>query len=274
MPENVSESILPLIISSAVKRVVSGFRDNRKFLKKPMYSMIRMAFLTPPWSLKLKDGDQKSIKDYDEFFRERFKYLHKDSYLDDTSGHYILKTGKDGKLVKLKLLNNGDIFRAFVNEDYSWLPVDDQIVLDVGCSIGDSSIFFAIEGAKKVYAYEPFLYSFRMAKFNVEQNGYGSIIEVINEAVGNSGEVSIDPNFISTNSSKLLAHTSSNGHKIKVRSLKELVEKIGSSTIVMKMDCEGCEYDAILKESCETLRRFRYIQMEYHHGYLNIKRKL
>ena len=176
--------------------------------------------------------------------------------------------------MKLKLLNNGDIFRAFVNEDYSWLPVNGQIVLDVGCSIGDSSIFSAMEGAEKVYAYEPFPYSFQMAKYNVEQNGYGNVIEIINEGVGKSGEISIDPNFISTNSSKLLAHTSPNGLKVRVKSLNEIVEKIGSSTIVMKMDCEGCEYDAILKESCETLRRFSYIQMEYHHGYLNIKRKL
>ncbi len=175
--------------------------------------------------------------------------------------------------MKLKLLNNGDIFRAFVNEDYSWLPVNGQIVLDVGCSIGDSSIFSAMEGAEKVYAYEPFPYSFQMAKYNVEQNGYGNVIEIINEGVGKSGEISIDPNFISTNSSKLLAHTSPNGLKVRVKSLNEIVEKIGSSTIVMKMDCEGCEYN-LLDEDNSVLAKFSQIQIEYHYGCKRLVKKL
>lgn len=32
----------------------------------------------------------------------------------------------------------------------------------------------------------------------------------------------------------------------------------------MKIDCEGCEYDAILSSSNETLRMFKEIILEFH----------
>lgn len=40
------------------------------------------------------------------------------------------------------------------------------------------------------------------------------------------------------------------------------------------MDCEGCECDAILSIADDILRRFSYIQIEYHYGYKNLKEKL
>ena len=35
---------------------------------------------------------------------------------------------------------------------------------------------------------------------------------------------------------------------------------------VLKMDCEGCEYN-LLNEDRDTIRRFKRIQIEYHYGY-------
>ena len=31
-------------------------------------------------------------------------------------------------------------------------------------------------------------------------------------------------------------------------------------------DCEGCEYN-LLNEDCDILKKFKRIQLEYHHGY-------
>ena len=41
----------------------------------------------------------------------------------------------------------------------------------------------------------------------------------------------------------------------------------------LKIDCEGCEYN-LLYESIDTLRKFKSIEIEFHHGYRNLKSKL
>jgi len=39
--------------------------------------------------------------------------------------------------------------------DYDWLDVKGKRVLDVGASIGDTAVYFALRGAREVVAFEP-----------------------------------------------------------------------------------------------------------------------
>jgi len=64
------------------------------------------------------------------------------------------------------------------------------------------------------------------------------------------------------------------GVKVKITTLKDIVERLGINGRVLKVDCEGCEYGAILCSDNETLRRFDEIVIEYHHGYKNLVEKL
>ena len=43
---------------------------------------------------------------------------------------------------------------------------------------------------------------------------------------------------------------------------------------MLKMDCEGCEYDSILNTDDEILKKFSTIILEYHYGYQNLVEKL
>jgi hypothetical protein len=54
--------------------------------------------------------------------------------------------------------------------------------------------------------------------------------------------------------------------------LKEHDIKDGET--VLKMDCEGCEYDIILHASNTLLRQFSHMLIEYHKGYKDLKEKL
>ncbi len=42
---------------------------------------------------------------------------------------------------------------------------------------------------------------------------------------------------------------------------------------VMKMDCEGCEYEVIRTASPDAILRFTHIMGEYHYGPLSLKRR-
>ncbi|MEM3256177.1 MAG: FkbM family methyltransferase, partial [Thermoplasmatales archaeon] len=57
---------------------------------------------------------------------------------------------------------------TFITEIYSYLKVKDKIVIDIGAFIGDTAIYFAIKGARKVISLEPYPYIFNIARKNLQ----------------------------------------------------------------------------------------------------------
>ncbi|MEM3744720.1 MAG: hypothetical protein QW759_02675 [Candidatus Micrarchaeaceae archaeon] len=62
------------------------------------------------------------------------------------------------------------IREQFIEEEYKWLDVKEKDVVDIGANIGDSAIYFAVKGAKHVYAFELYPYSYNLAKMNIAEN--------------------------------------------------------------------------------------------------------
>lgn len=180
-------------------------------------------------------------------------------------------TYKNKDIVIHGLKDNGDLIDVFVLEDYKFLNIDNETVIDVGANIGDSAIYFALNGAKKVIALEPYPYSFKLAKRNVMENNLENKIEVLNAGYGKDGEISIDENEKSGLGTKL--KPSGAGEKIKIYSLKSLVKQFNLDRAVLKMDCEGCEYN-ILNEDISVLAKFPQMQIEFHNGYKKLVKKL
>lgn len=79
-------------------------------------------------------------------------------------------------------------------------------------------------------------------------------------------------NSISSISSQLVS-SSKRVKEIQIYSLRTLVSKFEVKDAILKMDCEGYEYN-LLDEDEEILRRFRMIQIEYHYGYEKLEEKL
>lgn len=160
---------------------------------------------------------------------------------------------------------------VFFREDYKSLDVKDKDVIDVGMNIGDSAIYFALNGAKRVIGLEPYPYAFSFAKKNVKLNNITNII-LLNSGYGKDSKVLVDADKISSNGSTLNA-SCNGGIEIQIRSLKTLLAEFGMNDIILKMDCEGCEY-ALLDEDIDTLKSVEMIQLEYHYGYQKIVSKL
>lgn len=165
----------------------------------------------------------------------------------------------------------------FVDEVYKLLNVHDRTVLDVGASFGDSSMYFALRGARKVYAYEPIPYVSDLLRRNVRLNNLHHLIEV-------------RPYAVSSLRNKEVLYVSSfqgfSGLQSMGRGIPESEERYPGSGIreeisvqteswpdcvdVAKIDCEGCEYGI-----CEwNEAKYEELILEYHHGADKLMSKL
>ena len=146
----------------------------------------------------------------------------------------------------------------FFDEEYKMLDVKGKDVVDVGANVGDSAIYFALKGAKHVYAFEPDIKLFNAALKNVKLNGLEDNITLLNKACGNGSFVNIG------------------GIKVRTIALDSIIKTFiePDDHAVLKVDCEGCEYGIILNANKKTLEKFDQIVIEAHYGYLNLIKKL
>ena len=151
------------------------------------------------------------------------------------------------------------------------MNVENENVIDIGTNIGDSPIYFALNNAKRVLGLEPYPHPFLLASENIKMNNLEEKITLLNAGYGEDGSIKVRTDLKDTHGTNL--KSSNEGTEIRIISLKTLLKENNFDTAVLKMDCEGCEYN-IVNEQDETLRKFKRIQMEYHYGYEKLKSKL
>jgi hypothetical protein len=191
----------------------------------------------------LRDGNKKKFFSQNEIWLD----LANLSYSHDGNVVYV------DDIILLGGTTDGDIFNIFHNKDYRSLPLRDKVVIDIGANIADSSIYFASQGARKVFGVEPNYNLYRLARQNVVLSKFSSQVEIIWAACSSESLEGSTPPFVS---------------------LDALIRKFNILPHILKMDCEGCEYDVILNCSDEFIQRFEHILIEYHYGYKNLKQKL
>lgn len=204
------------------------------------------------------------------------------SYLNDYTNEIITLSPLpyvEDRNVRVKLCGvtiNSDAFSVLLGSPYRYLPVEGKIIVDVGANIGDSSIYFALRGANKVIGLEPFPKNYETANKNIKLNGLSNkIIILLAGCTGRSGFITVNPEQEGSVTASL-EDGPKNGIKIRLMTLEDILNRhdIPLRGAVLKMDCEGCEYESLLSTPDNTLQRFSHILIEYHYGYKNIKQKL
>jgi len=171
-------------------------------------------------------------------------------------------------------LDNGDIVNTFFKKDYGKIIVNEKTVLDIGANIGDTGIFYALNGAKKVIGIEPFPKNFDYAQKNIQINNLDNVITLLQAGCSSKKEIiKIDPDYQSNIESEVKNFKT--GIDVPMITLQDIINKYEiPKSSVLKIDCEGCEYDIIENISFETISYFSNIQIEYHLGYKKLKTKL
>jgi len=186
--------------------------------------------------------------------------------------HLIIKKDDFNDTKFIDWIDNGDLIGVFINEDYKMLSVKDKIVLDIGANIGDSSVYFAKKGAQKVIAVEPFLRNFVSLKNNILINGMENKIIPIHSGCGGSTRIE---NIEDENARGIGLEIKNTGDKqVQITALSTLLEELKGNRVILKMDCEGCEYDTIHNTPISDLGTIDEMILEYHDGYVNLKNRL
>lgn len=192
-----------------------------------------------------------------------------ENYWDSKGGFIVIKyKSKELKFKGIEL--NGEIPEVFGLEDYGGIDYTNKVVIDVGANIGDSSIYFIVNGAKLVYAIEPFLFPFKFLKQNIELNNMEYKIVPLNIGLWNkSGHISID-NEATTTTGMGLANVA-RGTMIPVSTIEQILSDYSIENPVLKIDCEGCEYAIFNSISQDTMEKLNLIIIEYHNSKEPIK---
>ncbi len=160
-------------------------------------------------------------------------------------------------------------YLSMYDDRYGVVDFRDKDVIDVGAFIGDTTIYFIMRGAGRVVAIEPHPNAFRELIRNVELNGLTNEVIPINAALSSlSGTTcaSMDLDLGSIMATYFGPVTNDgiciNGVRARLIALGEVINETRVHTDVLKMNCEGCEYDVILNDY-EHVRLFRELIFEY-----------
>jgi FkbM family methyltransferase len=157
------------------------------------------------------------------------------------------------------------ILEIFDYGEYEPLSVEGRVVVDVGAFVGDSAIYFALKGARRVIAIEPHPSAYSEMLDNIKLNNLEDVVVPVNAGLASRpGKVCVEDSDVSD--TLVIYHRPGDcPNAVPAVTLSKLMDRfgIGPDDAVLKMDCEGCEFDVILSDY-EHVRLFRELIFEYH----------
>jgi FkbM family methyltransferase len=156
---------------------------------------------------------------------------------------------------------------VFLKDRYGECNVQGSSVVDVGAFIGDTAVYFASRGARKVLAFEAAPPLFRLAEQNVLLNHVEDVVQMKNAALSDrNGFAHFNYSAFSPQSSSYLDSKVKNPTEFVVESVS--VSKVISSleyVDLLKLNCEGAEHQ-ILQQAHELnlFKKIGNIMVEIH----------
>jgi len=174
--------------------------------------------------------------------------------------------------LKIKLRTKSTDLQAFTNvwilkeyEVEGFEILDNDVIIDVGGHVGLFSLFASLNSHNgKIVTIEPYPKNLNLLKENRNNNNFHNIV-ILNNAVTNKSknlELFVNQTDDSAHS---IYGTGENIIQIKGVTLIEIMQENEISKCdMLKMDCEGAEFEIIKSLTNEELSKINKICLEYH----------
>lgn len=177
------------------------------------------------------------------------------------------------ELIVRSAMDIWSVKETFIDQFYTrfGVPVEDGwTVMDIGAGIGDYSIHAAYGKPNvKVHAFEPYPGSFALMRENFSLNKTDNVQAYQQAVWSKTGQLYLDLDTgepLQISSHNLNTSVEENqGLSVDAVSLENVLSKMSITRLdLLKMDCEGAEYEILLNTPHEILRMVERIIMEYH----------
>jgi len=253
---------------------ISYFKDYFKYLKNPISALLFKFGFKKECKIKVRNSDSE-INLKTENALNKLMYLltttKNDNYKDLFK--YIKELDENKEIVTIDNIHYVNIFNTkfknknpinynicieefFSDDSWDMLNLDNRNLIDIGANVADTALYFAKNGAN-VIAFEPVKHLYELGLENISLNyDLKDKIQFINKAVGGKkGTLSI------ANGSAKSYINDNDTYKIEVITIPDILNDYNFPADILKMDCEGCEFEIIQNED---LTMFTDIIFEHH----------
>lgn len=198
----------------------------------------------------------KGIQDWDKVFRLFIRpgdsqVLHLRSGEAFRVNHYL-----DALTIK----------EVFLGNEYPLDVKTPDVIIDIGANIGTFSVYAAKKFPNaKIYAFEPGRKTYSALVENLQINGIKNVTPIQSAVADKRGKLKFFESSASGLSSLYASRKGSAEYEVPTLSLDDVfTENAITHCDLMKMDCEGAEYDIFFNTSKKTMDKISSISLEYH----------
>lgn len=184
---------------------------------------------------------------------------------------YTLESGEEVNFLVRKGTWDAEMIREIWLDDYytigdGWGIRKGATVLDLGGGVGGFAVYAAVQGADRIFTFEPITETYELLSTNVAP--YPSIHPTAMAVATEAGEVHMSGFALmedGTINTGLPAITDEGGTTVRAVSIHDVLGGLPHWDVV-KLDIEGYEYQLLHSLSDEELAKIGMITMEFHHG--------
>lgn len=142
--------------------------------------------------------------------------------------------------------------------------VINRSVIDVGANMGMFSIMCAALGSPQVLACEPVGSTVDLLTHHVNQAQLQNQIHCVRAAITGAVQGPVAMGMHADSGKNSLYEVGTHAELVPSQTLAQMVTACEQSEILLKMDCEGAEYDILLDSEDSVFDRIKIIMMETH----------